>query len=220
LLPTATEPKLSVLGLMSKGEAIPVPVMGAESGPTVRVADLAPAEVGLKEAIPVQVAPAAREEPQVELPTIRNCVASVPLMAGAVREMAAVPGLLTVNARLLGDPTGTPPKLNAAGVMAGLVVAVPVRVMVAPARTQTAVLLPPEVGAKNTTLVHEAPAASDGPQLEPGPLALNWSTSPVAEVALVLRSDEDVLVIVRVRVAEVLPTLTEPKLSVDGVMVR
>ena len=53
-----------------------------------------------------------------------------------------------VKASELPDPTGTPPKLRADGVMVRLVVAMPVRVRVAPAMVQTAVLLPPEVGEK------------------------------------------------------------------------
>jgi hypothetical protein len=123
--------------------------MDAESVPTVRAAALAPPEVGLKETVPPQVAPAAREVPQVTvLEMIENCAASVPVMAGVVREIAEAPGLLTVNVMLLGDPTGMLPKLIGVGVIVGSGGAMPMRVMVLPARVQTAFLVPAEVGAK------------------------------------------------------------------------
>lgn len=94
LLPTLVLAKLTGLGVMVRAPTSAVPLSEAVPVPTVRLAVLLPADSGLKSTPTVQVAPAANVVPQ-PFWLIWNWLASVPVMVGAVNEIAAGPGLVT-----------------------------------------------------------------------------------------------------------------------------
>jgi hypothetical protein len=125
VLPTLTFPKEALDGDSAACGAepvVPVPERLAVCVPTLstteREADALPAAEGLKVTATVQLAPLARDEPQVFAP-ILNTAAFVPPTAIEVMASAALPPLVSVKVwGALDDPVVTLPKFALAGVSA------------------------------------------------------------------------------------------------------
>ena len=92
-LPTGVLGKVAGLGVRVSTPAMAVPVRAAVAGPTFRVADLVPAEVGLNMITRLQVEPAAKAEPHMF--AMVNIAASAPERVGVGKETLAEPGLVS-----------------------------------------------------------------------------------------------------------------------------
>jgi len=225
MVPTVTEPKFKLAG--ARLAVVPTPVRGTICGlplalsVTLRDALRAPAVVGANFTLKVQLAPAAREAPQVCV--WEKSVAFVPVMAIVVMVNAVVPTFVrvTVFAALV-TPVATVPKLKLTGARLA-VVPVPLSAAVCglpvalSATLTDALRAPTAVGANFTLMVHVAAGASEAPHV------CVWEKSPGFVPTIVI----DVMVIATVPVflsvntfaALVTPVATVPKLKVAGVSV-
>jgi hypothetical protein len=189
----------------------------------VSVAVAEPTAIGVNVTESVQEEPAAREVAQVEV--IAKAAAFVPARDTELIARAAVPLLVRVKVwAVLVTPVTTLPKLAVAGVRAawgaGAAAAVPERdavwVPTASVTESVAVSVPTAVGAKDTAMVQEAPAATVAPQVLVPMLKLEL-LAPVMLNDVTVSAAVPALVRVKVRGELTAATATVPKLAIAGV---
>ena len=223
--PTAWSPNATDVGFAASvavPAVVPVPVsatvrLGLEALlVTVRLPLFAPVDVGENVTFTVHDAPAASDEPQVLV--WANCGRRAHPRDGR-RHRAAV-GDASPPRAVLVVPTVWFPKATDVGFAAS--VAVPADVPVPESATVSVGLVafddtvrlpltvPTAVGAKVTLTVHDAPAASDEPQVLVCPY---WAEAVMPDS---VAAAAPLLVIVTVRAALVVPTVWLPKATDDG----
>ena len=175
---------------------------------------------GVKVTLIVQLAPAATVAPQL-LDWVKS-LAFDPIMTMLETVRVTLPELVNViDCAALAVPTGRLPKLRLEGeTLAADAVPVPERVtdwglpLALSAMLSDAARLPLPTGAKVTLMLHEAPAATEPPQL------LAWAKSPAltpeSPMLLMVKVPLPELVRVTVCPALVVPTVWFPKLRLEG----
>jgi len=123
VVPPSVVLNVAVAGVIDSSAevVVPVPEIAADAvAPTVDATICAlfvPADVGAKYTVPVHVAPGASGAPQV-LPTTTKLLTSVPVIAGTIAPVDAVPVFVTVNVFDADcDPTAIEPKSHTGGVI-------------------------------------------------------------------------------------------------------